>query len=534
MRPSVLQSTAATTALKRGFDQLADLLAITLGPRQGVVLSQHATNPAPELLTDAATIARRVLQLPDRAEDVGAMLLRNLVWRMYLKAGDGSATAAVLAQAIVHHAYRYVAAGGNVMLLRRGLARATAVAVDALRAQAQPVQTEGELAQVAFALTGERDLSALLGALFFKLGADAHVTLEEYLARHLAVEYHDGGRWQARLTSPYFITDAIARRAVVNDCYVVLCDGEVSRADDVQPMLEMVAQTELRRVALIANEIRGDALNVLVVNQQRSNLPIVAVELRRPVMKRAHDFTDLAVITGATVLSAQTGRTLQQIAPSDFGSAKRIEATADEMVVVGFEQHQSASAQQVGALQARALAPDDEEFPETTFRIARLAGKVATLKLGATTDAERALLKAKAERALRALPLALRDGTVAGGGVAYLNCIAALETARRAVATDDERMGVAVLARALEAPFRRIAQNAGARPSALMAEARRCGAGFGYDAVQAHIVDMRAAGIVDAMDVLRLALETAVSGAAMALTTDTIVLHANPQQVYEP
>ena len=219
--PQVLQREFATTPLKRGFDKIANLLAVTLGPTQGVILSTKDTRAEPEILSDAATVARRIIALPHRAEDVGAMLARNLVWRQYLRAGDGCATAAVFAQAILQHARAYLAAGGNPMMLRRGIERAARAAVEALRTMARPAKTK-ELGQVAETIMGDQKLSTLLAEIFTKLGPDAHVTIEDYLAPYLERQYYEGGRFVGRLVSPYLITDTATRRAIIADCHIAL------------------------------------------------------------------------------------------------------------------------------------------------------------------------------------------------------------------------------------------------------------------------------------------------------------------------
>lgn len=529
--PQILQNETATRALQRGFDRIANLLAATLGPTQGVILSAKDTG-APEILSDAATIARRIIALPDRAEDVGAMLARNLVWRQHLRAGDGCATTAVLAQAMLRHARAYIAAGGNAMMLRRGIERAAHAALAALQTQARPARAE-ELARVAETLTGDPKLSARLAEIFSKLGPDAYVTIEDYLAPYLECQYYEGGRFVGRLVSPYLITDAATRRAIVSDCHVALYAGSVSSVDDVAPLLNIVAQTEWHQVALIAKEISGTALMTLVLNHQRGNL-ILAAELREKESKRLNDFDDLAVLTGARVLSPDTGDALANIEPSDLGAAPRVEADADELIVVAGEGDPDAVKQRADALRARieTLAETDDEMRDLRFRLARLNGQIAKLMIGAHTEAERNVIHQQAEKAIRALPLALREGVVPGGGVAFLNCIPAV---RALDARGDEKYGVAIVARALEEPFKRIAQNAGLdAPAALIAEAQRRGADFGCDALTGQIVSMDDAGILDAVGVLREALQTAISGAVMALTTETIVLHENPQTSYEP
>jgi chaperonin GroEL len=531
--PQVLQKEDATAPLQRGFDQIANLLAATLGPTQGVILSKHETRAAPEVLTDAATIARRIIALPNREEDVGAMLARNLVWRQHLRAGDGCATTAVLAQAILREARAYIAAGGNAMMLRRGIERAARAAVLALQTLARPAQTE-HLAQVAETMTGDAQLSAVLGEIFAKLGPNAHVTIEEYLAPYLERQYYEGGRFVGRLVSPYLITDTATRRASIAECHVALYAGTVSSVDDVAPLLNIVAQTEWRQVALIAKEISGTALMTLVLNHQQGQFKILAAELRENEAKRANDFQDLAVLTGATLLSPETGRTLAKIEPSDLGAAPRVEADAEELIVVAGEGDPAAMKQHADALRARieTLPEDDEEAENLRFRLARLNGQIAKLMIGAPTETERAVIHQQAEKAIRALPLALREGVVPGGGVAFLNCIPAV----RALAGEgDEKHGIEIVARALQEPFRRIAQNAGLdAPAVLIAEAQRRGANFGCDALTGQIVAMDDAGILDSVGVAREALQTAISGAVMALTTETMVLHQNPPTSYEP
>lgn len=533
-KPVVLHSPNAEINLKRGFDSMARVLAVTLGPTQGIVLSQSNTNGKPELLNDAATIARRIMQLPDRTEDVGAMLLRNLVWRMHLKAGDGCAITAVLAQSILAQAHRYKSAGANAMLLQRGLKKAAMAAAESLRAMAQPVEDEEDLTRVAETVTGEPELSLILGEMFDILGPDGYVTIEDFVAPYLEREYQEGGRFKGKLASPYLMTDPAAHRAVLTHCPVALFAGEVAQLEDVRPLLELAAKTKTPQIALIAHSIKGTALNVLAANHQQNRVKVIAAELRRPAGKRHTDFEDLAVLTGATVISPELGQQLHQITTADLGSARRVETDADSVVVVSKPEQAAAVRQQIKALQGRlkSLEPDDEDADELRFRMARLSGHVATLKLGAFTKAGRDAIRQKAAKGLRSLPLALREGVAPGGGAAFLDCIPAV---RQVPAEGEEMWGVDILARALEAPFRQIVSNAGKdSPAVMLAKARQRGPGAGYDALRGQVVNMAEAGILDAVGVLRLALETAVSGAAIALTTETVILKRNPQQSLKP
>jgi len=530
--PDVLHGLETSARMKRGFDQLSEVLALTLGPTQGTILSQHATHPEPEILTDAATIARRILALPDRAEDVGAMLARNLVWRMHLKAGDGCATTAVLAQAILERAHSLKAAGANPMALRRGIDRAAQAAVDALREMARPIKNRLDLAQVTYTISGDANLSRVLVDIFAELGPDAYVSIENYMAPYLERQVYEGGRWVGRLASPYLVTEPARRRAAQSDCAVALCASDVETLDDLAPVLELVARTESKRLALIANEIKGAALAALIMNHQQGRLKVIAAELREKESRRRTDYEDLAVLTGAQALMPETGRRLRDIRMEDLGYSPRIEADPDELIVVGSGRKEVK--QQIETWRARLerLPSDDGAVDELRFRMARLGGQVAKLMIGAFTQAERDTLDQKAQKALRALPIALREGWVPGGGVAYLNCIPSVLAVR---AEDEEAMGVRVLAHALEAPFRRIVTNAGVTaPGALIAQMQRRGKGLGYDVIRRKIVSMKRAGILDPAGVLIQALQTAVSGAVMALTIETIVLRREPQTSMEP
>ncbi len=529
--PQLVQGEPAITALKRGFDQIADLLAITLGPTQGTILAKHETKTAPEIISDAATIARRLFAIPERTEDVGAMLARNLVWRQHIRAGDGCATAAVLAQAILNEGSRLVAAGHNPMVLRRGIDHAARVAMDALRAMARPAQA-AELTHLAETITGDEKLSAVLAEIFSTLGADAYVSIEEYLAPYIERQYAEGGRWNGKLVSPYLITDSARRRAIIEECHIVLYDGPVQSVQAVQRMLEIVAGTQWHQVALIATAISGLALTTLVLNQQQGKIKIIAAELRERESKRQNDFADLAALTGATILSPERGRALEQLEPTDLGASPRVEADANELILVGGEGDQAAIENQVALIRARiaSLPETDDASAELRFRLARLQGQIAKLLIGAHTEAERNVIRQKAEKAIRALPLALREGVVAGGGVAYLNCVPAV----RAL-DGEQKIAGEIVARALQAPMHQLLSNAGIdAPAALIARAQQRGADFGCDVLSGDIVAMNDAGILDSVSVLREAVQTAVSGAMMALTTDTIVLHKNPQTVYEP
>jgi chaperonin GroEL len=534
-RPAVLSAGEAALGLKRGFDQMAELLALTLGPMQGNILSEREDGSA-EILADSATIARRILELPGQASNVGAMLMRNIAWRVHLQAGDGVATTAVLAQSIFNESLRYTQAGGNPMVLKRGVDRAAQVVRAELAAQTQPVIDEDELTLVAETITAEPALSLVLGEMLEILGPAAHITIEDYVAPYLERAYFDGGRWKARLQSPYFITDNAGRRAIQNDCLVILFAGDLKTTADVQPLLELLVKQKKQRLLLVTHDVSGEALGTLVLNHQRDTIKSVVVSLRRPANRRADDLADLALLTGATVIDADLGRSLAGLKPADLGHVRRAEASPDNLIISGGGGHMPVRREFIEQLQTRLarLPQTDEEYDEVRLRLARLSGGVGVLKIGAQTKAERTAMHQKAEKAVRSLRLAMAEGVVPGGGIAYLGTIPALEDLASTL-DGDEQYGVRILERALEAPFRRIVQNRGVTdPATALARVRRLGRDYAYDVMTDRVRPYSEAGLFDPAGVLRIALETAVSGAMLALTTGAIVLHRKPKESFEP
>ncbi len=534
-QPAILFGDRATTALARGFDQMAEMLALTLGPTQGSILNDKG-HGKPELLDDSAAAARRVLALPDRAADVGAMLMRNIAWRVHLRAGDGVATAAALAQAILRDAQRYLQAGGDAMAIRRGVERARQVAIAELARQTQPVAGEEALTQVAQTVTGDPGLSLVLGEMFDVLGLTAHITVEDYVAPYLEHAYFSGGRWKAALASPYLITDPAGRRAVQDDCRVLLWAGRIETAEDVIPLLTLLGNSEERTVLLVADAVEEAAFRALVTNHDRGAIRAVVVNLRSNGASGDPDLADLAILTGATILGPTLGRSMTSVKAADLGRTRRAEATAEELVVSGGGGEAQTRQTYVAGLRARlaALSETDAERDPLRLRLARLTGGVGVLKVGAYTEYERKLLHRRAERAIRTLAVALHEGVAPGGGIAYLEAIPAVAKLAESL-EGDERAGARIVGRALEAPFRRIVANCGATtPSAAFAAWQDAGPGRIYDALADRVATAAETGLYDPAGILRVALETATSGAMMALTIAVIVLHRNPHESLEP
>lgn len=534
-KPAVLFADQVTKALKQGFDQIADLLAITLGPTQGNILNELDQGKI-ELLTDSATIARRILAMPGQASNVGAMVARSLAWRVNTRAGDGVATAVVLAQAILREAVRYTQAGGNPMLVKRGLDQAARVALDTLAAQAQEINDEDDLTRLAEVLTAEPKLSLILGEMFDILGPTAHIIVEDYVAPYLERVYYDGGRWGARLQSPYLVTDPPARRAIQNDCQVVIYAGRLVTMEQIQPVLELLVRSNKKQLLLVAYEVTGEALGALVVNHQKDIIKSIVVGSRRPANRRTEDLADLAIITGAKVIEGELGETLAGVSPAHLGFVRRAEAGSEHLVISGGGGDPAIRRDHLQGLQAQlARTPeDDPDRKDAIIRVARMAGGVGVLKIGAYSQLERKLLHQKAEKAIRSMRLAMAEGVAPGGGAAYLRVIPAVEALLPTLA-GDEQHGARILARALEEPFRRIVQNRGLKdPSVAMAHVRRLGGDYVYDAVADCFGPYHQVGLLDPVGVLRIALETAISGAMMTLTTGALVLHRKPEQTVDP
>lgn len=547
MNPNVLLSPAAGDALFRGFDRLAELLACTLGPTRGHALSESLTSRSnrPEIVDDAAVIARRMMQFPDRGEDVGAMLLRQLVWRVHQRVGDGSATAAVIAQAVLRAGRRLAAGGAGVMALRTGMEKALSVVRTSLHAQARPVRDYGDLIRIALTATGEENLSVALGEMFHNLGADAHIDVEEYIAPYIERDYHEGGRWKARIASAYLYTDPAAHKADVHKAMVALFAGDVERVDQIAPLLRLASALapegdQVPAIAVFAHETRGEALATLITNAQQKRLRAVAVDLRRAGAEREADFADLATITGARVFDPVAGDALEALTERDIGFAARVLASPTDAIVAG-EGREAARDAAIRTLRRKAgnKALDESARDDARFRIARLIGQLGTLKIGAHTEAERASLRLKADKGLRILPRALEQGWVPGGGVALLVAADAVRAAAETYPDREHAWGARALAEALEAPFNRLLSNARLEPAPLAAtlrakRARRGGGLWGYDLVAGELRNMPEAGVLEAAGVLEDVVAAAVSGALMALTTEVTVLRADPPTMTEP
>ena len=538
-KPAVLSQPEAAVHLKRGFDQLADLLAITLGPTQGVILNDSKNRKEPQMLEDAATAARRMIALPDRPEDVGAMLLRHLVWRVHEEVGDGSATTAVLAKALLSEGTKMVAAGANVMRVLAGMRQAVQIALEAMEAMAQPVVGQEQLAAVATAVTNEPDLAWVIGEMYHLLGVDAYITIENFVSPYLERVYLEGGFWPGNLVSPYLITAHGIQRAIQSDCWVLLYDDHLQSTDGLAHILQLICEQEKQTLLFVAHQMNAEAVTYLVAahSHPQNKIKIVATALSVGGESGRQALADLALLTGAEILGGVAGRPLSSVTLEDLGSAKRVESDKNGLHVIGGGGDKRAIRDEIEALQTQLnnLDARAEEREELQKRLARFSGSSGVLKIGARTKAERQVLRRKAEQGIKAVAATLEGGVLPGGGIAY--ALAAEKIDPTSATEIEVQMGMRAVKNALPAPFYRICEN-GKKPAPAVALQQVMAAGDSYvfDILRDCIEPAQEAGVMDATKVLCRALETAASGAEMALSVDVTILKKTPRTNlgYEP
>lgn len=531
--PGLLFAPQARVALLHGVNCLADLVRPTLGPVSRYVAVANAfPNRAPELLDDGATILRRTIQLLDPYADMGAMLLRHTLWQMHRAVGDGTATTAVLMQSIVNQATRYLAAGGHVADLRRGLEQGLAVVLATLEQQARPLDSPTMIRRVAETLCHDPELAELLGEVFDIVGADGYVQVEKGHTRSLERYYVEGVHWNEGYVSPYFITDPPRQEARLQEPAILISDLRLTSADQLVPLLEQVAGTRRCSLLVIADEIAGSALGLLVANHQAGKLRLLAVRAPSHGTHRVGILEDLAVLTGGRVVTQAAGARAQNITPTDLGQARLAWASANAFGVVGGRGDPVKLRQRIATLRRELAATEErDDRDKLQERVSKLLGGAAILQVGAATQTELDTRKARAERAVKGLHLALAGGVLPGGGAALLACQPAVHAL---AASPVEQVGLEVLTRALEEPLRVIAANAGYEPATTVTQVKTCPPGWGFDVLTGQVVNTWEAGILDPAPVLTKALETAVSGAIMVLTTDVLVHHREPEMAFEP
>ena len=513
----------ARRSLKIGIDTLANAVKTTLGPKgRNVALDKKFG--APTVTHDGVTVAKDI-ELDDPFENMGAQLLKEAALKTNDVAGDGTTTATVLAQAIVHEGLRNVAAGANPMLVKQGIEKARDAVVEYLKGLAVEVQGKEDIAQVAAISAADREIGELIADVMDKVGKDGVITVEESRGLDYEVEFTEGMQFDRGYISPYFVTNTERMEAELEDPYILVTDKKVSSVQDLLPVLEKVLQTGSKNFVVIAEDVDGEALATLVVNKLRGIVNVLAVKAPGFGDRRKEMLRDIAILTGGTVISEEVGRTLESTTLEDLGRARRVVATKDDTTIVegaGDEAQIKGRIEQIKSqIETTTSDFDREKLQE---RLAKLSGGVAVIKVGAATETELKEKKHRVEDALSATRAAVEEGLVPGGGVALVQAIQALDNIE---ADGDILTGVKILRRALEEPMRGIAQNAGLDGSVIISEIRRFQeegkTNWGYDVIRAEYGDMFELGITDPVKVTRSAVENATSIAAMILTTGALI-----------
>ena len=510
----------ARRGLERGVNKLADAVKVTLVPKgRNVVLEKKFGSPT--ITNDGVTIAKDI-ELEDPFENMGAALVREVATKTNDIAGDGTTTATLLAQSIVHEGMKNVVAGANPMVLKRGIKKATDCLVKKLQENAKTVSTKEEKAQVASISAGDTEIGGLIADAMEKVGNDGVITVEESKTMETSLETVEGMQFDRGYISPYMVTDPDKMEAVLSNPYVFITDRKITMIQDIMPVLEKVVQ-QGRELLIIAEDIEGEALATLVVNRLRGTFKAVAVKAPGFGDRRKAMLQDIATLTGATVISEEVGRKLDSATVADLGSCSQVRVTKDLTTIVDGAGDKQAIADRVASIRA--------QIPETTSqfdkeklqeRLAKLSGGVAVIKVGAATETELKDKKLRIEDALNATRAAVAEGIVAGGGTALLQVQPALDELEKET-EGDEKTGIDIVRRAIEAPVRQIANNAGLEGAVIVEAVKKAKKGIGFNAQTEEYVDMIKSGIVDPCKVTRSALQNAASIAAMILTTEAVV-----------
>ncbi len=519
MAKQLLFEDRARLKLKRGVDTLADAVAVTMGPTgRNVIIDKSFGNPV--VTKDGVTVSKEV-ELEDPYEHMGAKLVNEVAQKTSDMAGDGTTTATVLARAIYNEGLRSLTLGANPMVVRRGIDKAVEAAVEALIGMAKPVASKEQIAQVgAISANNDRKIGDLIAEAMEKVGRDGVITVEEGKANETTLELADGLQFDKGFLSPYFVTHAESMSAVLENCYILIHEKKISSLRDLIPILEKIAHTK-KPLLIIAEDVDGEALTALVVNKLRGILKVCAVKAPGFGDRRKAMLGDIAVQTGGTLLSEDLGIKLENIEVGHLGQARKVEVTKDNCTIIegaGEPSKIKARVEQIrNHIKATDSEYDREKFQE---RLAKMTGGVAIISVGASTEAEMKQTKARMEDALHATRAAVEEGILPGGGVALLRCIEAAEGVK---AKGDEKIGVHIVAKALESPIRQIVENCGQDGSVVADEVRQLKGNVGFDANTGEYVDMLEAGIIDPAKVVKNALQNAASIAGLMLTTQVLV-----------
>ena len=511
----------ARKALEAGVNSLADTVKITLGPKgRNVVLDKKYG--APLITNDGVTIAKEI-ELDDPFENMGAQLVKEVSTKTNDVAGDGTTTATLLAQAMIHEGLKNLAAGANPIVVKKGMAKAVEAAVAEVKKQAKTVDGSKDIARVGAVSSGDEEIGKLIADAMEKVSADGVITIEESKTADTYSEVVEGMQFDRGYITPYMATDMEKMEANLDDPYILITDKKISVIADILPILEQIVQSG-KKLLIIAEDVEGEALSTLIVNRLRGTLNVVCVKAPGFGDRRKEMLQDIAILTGGTVISEEVGLELKSATMDMLGRARQVKVTKENTTIVDGAGDSQAIKDRVGQIRTQiSTTTSDYDKEKLQERLAKLAGGVAVIKVGAATETEMKEKKLRIEDALNATRAAVEEGVVAGGGTIFVNVIPAVEALLSSV-EGDEKTGVRIVAKALEAPIRQIAANAGLDGSVILEKVRTSGkTGYGFDAYKEEYCDMVSAGIIDPAKVTRSALENAASVSAMVLTTESLV-----------
>ena len=521
MAKQIIYGEEARKALQRGVDQLADTVKITLGPKgRNVVLGKKFG--APLITNDGVTIAKEI-ELEDPFENMGAQLIREVSTKTNDVAGDGTTSATVLAQAMIREGLKNLAAGANPMVMRRGIQKATEAAVDAIRTNSQPVSGSGDIARVGAISSSDEHIGKLIAEAMEKVSQNGVITVEESKTAETYSEVVEGMQFDRGYVTPYMVTDNDKMEAVIDDALILITDKKISNIQEILPVLEAVLNAG-KKLVIIADDIEGEALATIILNKLRGTFTCVCVKAPGFGDRRKEMLQDIAILTGGQVISEELGYELKNTTIDMLGRARQIKVTKENTTIVDGAGDKQAIADRVAQIRAQiGVTTSEYDKEKLQERLAKLAGGVAVIKVGAATETEMKEKKLRIEDALNATRAAVEEGIVAGGGTAYVNAVPAVEKLISEV-EGDEKTGVQIIVKALQEPIRQIAANAGIDGSVVLEKIKTSGkVGYGFDAYKEVYCDMISAGIVDPAKVTRSALENAASVSSMVLTTEALV-----------
>ena len=511
----------ARHALERGVNQLADTVKITMGPKgRNVVLDKKFG--APLITNDGVTIAKEI-ELEDPFENMGAQLVKEVSTKTNDVAGDGTTTATLLAQAIIREGLKNLAAGANPMVMKKGIAKATEAAIEAIKSHSKPVSGTSDIARVGAISSSDDAIGTLIAEAMEKVSADGVITVEESKTAETYSEVVEGMQFDRGYVTPYMVTDTEKMEAVLDDAIILITDKKISNIQELLPILEQVVQSG-KKLLVIAEDVEGEALSTLIVNKLRGTLNVVCVKAPGFGDRRKEMLEDIAVLTGGTVITSDMGYELKEATMDMLGRARQVKVSKENTIIVDGAGSSDAIKGRVNQIRSQIeTTTSDYDREKLQERLAKMAGGVAIIRVGAATEVEMKEKKLRIEDALNATRAAVEEGIVAGGGTAYVNAVAAVEKLIPQV-EGDEKTGVQIVARALTEPMRQIATNAGIDGSIVLEKVKTSDkVGFGFDAYHEAYVDMITAGIVDPTKVTRSALENAASIASVLLTTESLV-----------